>query len=273
MKLKSILIAGIMAIVCNTSCTTMDLEPSEWDKKGFKREVRQAMREAVNSPGIDNGSTLVVTMEGDTLLAPKDSISLLAPSRTVYVDIESPSFPMGRVSEQKMKIMIIASGIGIVALIVALVFLGIFVTIWRRQSLRNKVLNEAIVNGYELPESYFTGSPAHPSIQYISREREVCKDIMEGEPGNNTDDSEKGFETVNEEFREGIRKKIKGVISIAPEDNLRNLRNGFILAGIGVVLLWGLSIGGADVAGIIAGGSLMIIGMSKVLTVYFSKRL
>ncbi|MDE6143999.1 MAG: hypothetical protein K2F94_07995, partial [Muribaculaceae bacterium] len=98
-------------------------------------------------------------------------------------------------------------------------------------------------------------------------------DIMEGETGNNIDDSEKGFKTVNEEVREGIRKKIKGVISIAPEDNLRNLRNGFILAGIGVVLLWGLSIGGSPVAGIIAGGTLIIIGMSKVLTVYFSKRL
>ena len=108
MKTKQItllVIAAFFVIIGLPSCSGFYVEPSVWEKEEFKREVRKAVKTAVNAPGIDNGSTIIVTLSGDTLLAPKDSILNAHPERTVYVDIQSPPMPTSGISQRNIQML------------------------------------------------------------------------------------------------------------------------------------------------------------------------
>ena len=70
-KIFNLMVAVMLAAIA-AGCSVRDLadiEPTGWEKQQFEREVRQSVAKAVNTPGIDNGSTIVVTNAGDTLIA------------------------------------------------------------------------------------------------------------------------------------------------------------------------------------------------------------
>lgn len=273
MKKSTLTIAGVMMFSSLTSCSTFDLEPADWQKDHFKREVRHAMKDAVNAPGIDNGSTLIVSLEGDTILAPCDSLMAANPSRTVYVEVISPDYPKGRLTERKIEMLTVAGLVGVVVLAVLLVLLGVFITIWRRQAARNSILEEAVAKGYQLPESYFTGSPSQPTINYM-----VVKDgqTVKVEKGNDEGVSDSGLppKYVQDcEHDSDFRNTVNNICKVGSAERLRQFRNGFVIAGIGLMVFIGFCVGGAEPVGIVAGGTLIVIGLSKIITVFISKRL
>ena len=167
MRILFKIITPVLLVLATTGCSLRDLadavEPASWEKQKFEREVSKAVRRAVNTPGIDNGSTIVVTMSGDTLIAPTDSIPATSQLRTVYVDIQSPTYPSG-ISGRTLEIAGVIAIISVVAGIIVLILLGVFIVIFRRQHGRNKAINHAIDQNYDLPESFFTGVPASPAI-------------------------------------------------------------------------------------------------------------
>ena len=273
MKKSTLTIAGVMMFSSLTSCSTFDLEPAGWQKENFKREVRHAMKNAVNAPGIDNGSTLIVSLEGDTILAPCDSLMAANPSRTVYVEVISPDYPKGRLTERKIEMLMVAGLVGVVVLAVLLVLLGVFITIWRRQAARNSILEEAVAKGYQLPESYFTGSPSQPTINYM-----VVKDgqTVKVEKGNDEGVSDSGLPpkyVQDSEHDSDFRNTVNNICKVGSAERLRQFRNGVVIAGIGLMVFIGFCVGGAEPVGIVAGGTLIVIGLSKIITVFISKRL
>ncbi len=117
----------------------------------------------MHAPGIDNGSTIVVTSDGDTLIAPVDTTLQASRIRTVYVEIPAPEYPH-RISTRAIEIFTILSVISFVGGGILLILFGVFVIVIRRQHSRNKAINHAIDEHYELPEAFFTGSPAAPPV-------------------------------------------------------------------------------------------------------------
>ena len=130
MRILFKIITTVLLVLATTGCSLRDLadavEPASWEKKQFEREVSKAVRRAVNTPGIDNGSTIVVTMSGDTLIAPTDSIPATSQLRTVYVDIQSPTYPSG-ISGRTLEIAGVIAIISVVAGIIVLILLGVFI--------------------------------------------------------------------------------------------------------------------------------------------------
>lgn len=273
MKTKQIallVIAAFFTIIGLSSCSGCYLEPLEWEKNEFEREVRKAVKSAVNAPGIDNGSTIIVTMSGDTLVAPQDSLLRTNPARTVYVDITSPAMPANRISRRNAEIFMIGGVIASVIVIVLIVLFGIFITIWRRQSSRNKILREAIDGNYQLPESYFTGAPSQPSIHYtVNRGSDT---VFEKKTGDEAFDSTLPPAYKDNAGENAINNMVKDVTKLGSAERLRQFRNGIIFSGIGIVIFFGFCIGNAVPVGIIAGGTLLIIGLSKLITIYMSNR-
>lgn len=273
MKKSTLTIAGVMMFSSLTSCSTFDLEPTDWQKDNFKHEVRLAMKKAINAPGIDNGSTLIVSLEGDTILAPRDSLKAANPTRTVYVEVISPDYPKGRLTDRKLEMLSVAGLVGVVVLAVLLVLLGVFITIWRRQSARNSILEEAVSKGYQLPESYFTGSPSQPTINYM-----VVKDgqTVRTEKGHNEGASDSEMPPKYVQDREpdsDFRDTVNNICKVGSAERIRQFRNGFVISGIGLIVFIGFCAGGAEPVGIIAGGTLIVIGLSKIITVFISNRL
>lgn len=273
MKKSILTLAGVMMFSSLTSCSTFDLEPTDWQKDNFKHEVRLAMKNAVNAPGIDNGSTLIVSLEGDTILAPRDSLMAANPSRTVYVEVISPDYPKGRLTDRKIEMLTVASLVGVVVLVVLLVLLGVFVTIWRRQSARNSILEEAVAKGYQLPESYFTGSPSQPTINYmVVKDGQTIRDEKGNDEGASYSEMPPKYPQDNEADSD-FRNTVNNICKVGSAERISQFRNGFVISGIGLMVFIGFCVGGVEPVGIIAGGTLIVIGLSKIITVFISKRL
>ena len=161
-KLIGILVAFLTVTLltgCNISEALNNVEPTSWEKHEFEKSVRLAVRKAVQQPGIDNGSTLVVDTKGDTLIVARDSVT----TRTVYLDIQSPAYPKG-VSNKTLKVVAAIGIIATIGVILLLILVCVLIYTLRRQHNRNKSINNAIDHNYQLPEAFFTGTPAAPQV-------------------------------------------------------------------------------------------------------------
>lgn len=281
MKLFRSLIAPLLMALLLTGCSISDLyevEPSHWDKKAFERSITASVKKAVHAPGIDNGSTIVVTSDGDTLIAPVDTTLQASRIRTVYVEIPAPEYPH-RISTRAIEIFTILSVISFVGGGILLILFGVFVIVIRRQHSRNKAINHAIDEYYELPEAFFTGSPAAPpvTINHINTTASPASSA--------TPTSAPGGPDVPPEAPSGIPgsgpyqqpqsvvDSIRNFTSSVPDSKAKDLRQGLILAGFAIVLFFGISSAARDFApGFLVGGSLMVFALAKLLPLYFGKR-
>lgn len=278
MRILFKIITTVLLVLATTGCSLRDLadavEPASWEKKQFEREVSKAVRRAVNTPGIDNGSTIVVTMSGDTLIAPTDSIPATSQLRTVYVDIQSPTYPSG-ISGRTLEIAGVIAIISVVAGIIVLILLGVFIVIFRRQHGRNKAINHAIDQNYDLPESFFTGVPASPAIT-INQLKEIHHnaanndgqdDVQQDSP-----DSTPEAETPTVDVT-SIRDAIKSIGSITDPQSFKSLRTGLMLVGFGVIAFLFFMCVDSHAMAVLCGGSLALLGGAKLLTFFFARRI
>ncbi len=215
----------------------------------------------MQQPGIDNGSTIVVDSHGDTLISATDSTI----TRTVYVDIQSPAYPKG-ISGKNMEILTIIYVIGIIGAIILLILICVLVYTLRRQHNRNKSINNAIEHDYQLPEAFFTGSPAAPqvTINQITQTAPVIIDDN-GQPVN----PEVSTTTAD---ADSVRNALRSVNKACGQMPGKDLRNGFILVGIGLMLFLAFAAGHNASVGFFAGGSLVVLGVAKFIPYLFNKR-
>ena len=173
--------AAALLAVTFTGCSLNELakiEPADWERNQFEQRVSRSLARAASAPGIDNGSTIIVTSKGDTLLAPTDSTLASSQVRTVYVDVHT-TYPHA-ISSRVVDMVGIFSAIGVIAAMVLLILLGVFVVVIRRQHGRNKLISRAIAEGYQLPESFFTGVPASPQVTVVNETvRETVRECHE----------------------------------------------------------------------------------------------
>ena len=278
MRILFKIITPVLLVLATTGCSLRDLadavEPASWEKKQFEREVSKAVRRAVNTPGIDNGSTIVVTMSGDTLIAPTDSIPATSQLRTVYVDIQSPTYPSG-ISGRTLEIAGVIAIISVVAGIIVLILLGVFIVIFRRQHGRNKAINHAIDQNYDLPESFFTGVPASPAIT-INQLKEIHhnaanndgQDDVQQDSPDSTPEAETSTVDVT-----SIRDAIKSIGSITDPQSFKSLRTGLMLVGFGVIAFLFFMCVDSHAMAVLCGGSLALLGGAKLLTFFFARRI
>lgn len=267
-----------------TSCSLQELSeiaPTDYEKNLFERQITQSVRRAVHAPGIDNGSTIIVTTMGDTLVAPHDSVLKAADIRTVYVNIQSPAYPKG-ISSRSIELFTIISTVSIIAGAILLILLGVFIVIIRRQHGRNKAINHAIDQNYPLPEAFFTGAPAAAPVT-INRITETITERVStagpraDEPSSNNGAAgpacpppppaaepilEPGISTgnlIDRICRPGINRT-------------RDLRNSFVLIGMALVLFMAFMSANSEMMAFLCGGSLFVLGVAKLLSIYFSNR-
>lgn len=283
------LIATVMALLV-TSCSLNDLanlEPSPRQQHEFERQVTRSVRRAVNSAGIDNGSTIVVTAEGDTLIAPVDSLRHAA-THTVYIDIQPPAYPRG-ISTHSLEILSVITVVSVVAGAILLILIGVFVIVVRRQHGRNKAINHAIDQSYPLPEAFYTGvpSPAPVTINRIERitdersngsnshhhnhqhnpEQQPATDPACPPPPPAADEAAAASAAAHNSFMNTIDR------ICAPGGNRpRDLRNSFILIGLGLIVFFAFMSERAGMMAFLCGGSLFVLGAAKLLSLYFANR-
>ncbi len=265
--IASMLAALALMVVC-TSCDDLTrVEPDGWQKNRFENQVSNAVRDAVNAPGIDNGSTLVVTMSGDTLIAPADSALRATPRRTVYVSIQSPEYP-NAISSRALSVIAVSSIAGAVVLILLVVLIGVLVTVWRRQSGRNNVINNAISHGYTLQESFYTQTPASAPVNIT----QVFTAGGEGD-GDSTGQCPPVGASAMENATEAARTAVNATTRTSVPEKVRQIRNASILIGLGVILFISFTSAHEAPVGLFSGGILVVVGASKLLGVFLSNRI
>lgn len=285
MKILFNIITAAILTLLTTGCslsTLADIEPTGWEKQEFEREVKRAVAHAVRAPGIDNGSTIIITNHGDTLIAPVDTTLRRADIRTVYIDIQSPVYPR-RISSRSVEMMmaiLVTAGIGIFIL---LILLGVFIVIVRRQHGRSKTINHAIDQGYPLPESFYTGTPSAPAITVNQVRASDCgpahdhrapEDGAHSAPFTPSDEAPEppAYDNGRVFDMGAVKDALKNATNIPANPSVKDLRNGIITAGIGVVLFIFFASMHQEGLGCLAGGVLIVLGGAKLLTYFFTKK-
>lgn len=269
-KLIGILVAFLTVTLltgCNDIAEAMaNVEPTSWEKHEFERSVKQSVRKAIQQPGIDNGTTIVVDSRGDTLIAASDSNI----TRTVYVDIQSPSYPKG-ISNKSLKVFTAISIIAIIGVVILLILISVLVYTLRRQHNRNKSINNAIDHDYQLPEAFFTGSPSAPqvTINQFTQTTPVIIDENGQVTGVEANTTTTTTTTANPDT---VRNTLNSVNKACGQMSGKDIRNGFILIGIGCMLFLAFAAGHNASVGFFSGGSLIVFGLAKFIPYFFNKR-
>lgn len=273
---------SLVATACSISEFT-EIEPQGWEKRQFEENVARSVRKAVHTPGIDNGSTIIVTTTGDTLVTPTDSVFAAAPLRTVYVDIQSPVYPK-KYSRRTLEILGIISIVGSICLAVLLILLGIFIITVRRQHGRNKIINHAIADNYNLPESYFTGQPQQAPVtinnitSYIPRPASGQPAGSDQQPGTATGAPgsaqeppcyNMAGEPVNTSNVNDFLRNLG--INDSPI-RLKKFRNSVVLIGLGIIGFFTFAVNHNPGLGVFVGGILALLGVAQLLTLFLGRK-
>ena len=255
-----VLILAVIAAGCSFDSLTQ-VEPDKWQRREFESQVSKSVRRAVHTPGIDNGSTLIVSLDGDTLLVPADSALRAAPLRVVYVDIHSPEYP-NTVSSKGLAIVSSVVSVILVVGLILVILIGVFIVVIRRQNGRNKIISSAIDAGYELPESFYTSKPKVPQIN-VTQMRESAGSPSDSAPSEETAPAvETGISVANDIVK-----------SFTSSDKIKQRRTAFILIGLGVVVFISFASNHNEGVGFFVGGTLFVFGAAKLFTMYFSKKI
>lgn len=279
--MKTLLRMFLLVVILGnmTACDMYsNIEPDHWQKDQFARQVRKSVRKAIQAPGIDNGSTLLVTVDGDTLLMPADSVLRATPIRTVYVEIEPPAFPKV-VSSHAVKIFTTLTVIGLICLTIILILIGVFITVWRRQAHRTRAVTAAINDSYQLPEAFYTGIPSAAPVsitQYVTSDGAVSATTVTAasspDPAAQATPDPIGVEAADA-LRSGIRKAVSGLGAPDSAHRAKQLYISFIMVGIGLMIFFAFACNGNEGFGFFAGGSIFVIGVAKLLSIFITKRM
>lgn len=282
------LIAVMLSLVA-TACSISEfaeIEPTGWEKRQFEENIARSVRKAVHTPGIDNGSTIIVTTTGDTLVTPTDSVFAAAPLRTVYVDIQSPVYPK-KYSSRSIEVLTIIGVTGSICVAVLLILLGIFIVIVRRQHGRNKIINHAIADNYNLPESYFTGQPQQAPVtinnitSYIPRpaagqpdsgnQQSGTPGATAGTPGTAQEPPcyNSGAEPVDASNVNDFLRNLG--INDSPV-RLKKFRNAVVIIGLGFIFFFTCAAVDNPGLGFFVGGILALLGAAQLLTLFLGRK-
>lgn len=148
-----IMVAASLALSF-TSCTHSDFDDDEIDTESIKTELTDAIRTVCGkeiAPVDSLGATTTVVADSGS--------SATAPVINVYVDVPSKSggsmeqFDDGDFIAALAIVMVFAMP----CLTFLLIIIAVLVFIYKRNRSRNAIIEQAIIAGYQLPESFYNG--------------------------------------------------------------------------------------------------------------------
>lgn len=270
--LNAILIA--LTVVIISGCDRLVVVgPDSYERNNFERQVRNSVRKAVQSPGVANGSTLIVSAKGDTLVAPTDSLLLANPTRIVYVDIASPEYPKG-VTRNTFEGMMVAIALVSVCALIIIVILGAMFIVNRRNSARNRIISQSLDSGVQLPESFYTGVPTAPEInvtQNITRAaaEPSAQAAATAAPAQEAPAATPGISEAEADAIASLNGILKTPMT---KKTTSSLATNIMLVGIGIVIFYAFAVGDAPAVGIFIGGIMAIVGLSRLISLYIARR-
>lgn len=269
-RVVAMLLLAVTATSCDLSVLT-EVEPPYYEKKDFENNVRNSVRRAIQTPGLDNGTTVVVTSAGDTLIAPIDSVMRATPNRTVYVEIQSPNYPKG-ISGKAVELISAIGVAGFICGLVLIIILFVFIIVIRRQNGRNSIIAKAIESNYPLPESFFTG---HPKSAAINVTQLFTPSHSHIDPNNATPDTDGSFPSGQASQQTpppfgDLSRSLKFAMGSTP--TTRQFTTAIILLGLGLVVFISFAVSHNEGVGFFFGGTLFVFGLAKIITYFMGRK-
>ncbi len=237
-----------------TSCITIpdNIDSEELESKIYEVQAKaiDQIHEALDQP------LLVVSQTGDTVVAyMPDSVAEGVAVRkiTVHVDEAREDIRPYLVDKQRQVLMAI-SAIVIPCVMVLLIAAAIMIFIFVRNRNRNALIEKAIENGYELPESFYSG-------------QNTTRVIYQNAP---TQPEQGTAENAGQPTPPiGSAPYFMPPIPPTPPTNSKNLQSGIKLAVIGFcILIFFLIVESPSVA-ILAGGIPLLLGIGRIASWYY----
>lgn len=245
----------LAAFALPTSCITIpeNIDSEELESKIYEVQAKaiDQIHEALDQP------LLVISQTGDTVVAyMPDSVAEGTAVRkiTVHVDEAKEDIRPYLADKQRQLIMAI-SAIIVPCVTVLLIAAAIMIFIFVRNRNRNALIEKAIENGYELPESFYSGQNTTRVI-YQNAPTQPGQEATEnaGQPTPSTGSAAPYFMPP---------------IPPTPPTNSKNLQSGIKLAVIGFcILIFFLIVESPSVA-ILAGGIPLLLGIGRIASWYY----
>lgn len=233
---------GIMSIMAN------DVEEST-TVAGFVEKMGSAVENTLN--------TAVIKMSTDSIEDEKIVVDEVVANDTVGITDSGESLSLSLQQEKleyEHQAHIVAIGVIVPCFTIVVILIGVLIYLFCRQKSRNKLIEQAILNNYQLPESFYTGTSSNKIIyNNIPEKANSLEEDMS---------SQSNFSSNNVESK----------LPPTPFER-REFTQAISMSAIGLLILFFFI--NIDVAfiGIIAGGIPLILGLSKVVTyLYFNQR-
>lgn len=160
-------------------------------------------------------------------------------------------------AQQKTVSRIVTVAIFFPCLAIVLIVVAVLIFLLKRYRTRSAIIEKAIENGYDLPDSFFSGNPAsHVTYNYT---------VVTSEDKKAQTDSAGNGEAEN----------VPPIPNIPPFPESPRVKDDFrksmIWCGVGIVIIFFFLVAGAPEAAVICGGIPLLIGGARLATFFYFK--
>lgn len=223
-------------------------EQSEIDEaEQIVAKARETVAEVLNTP------ILIVSESNDTLY---DNTSSAADTGNITITIHSDhenaeSVQLTKADLQELNVTRTAIMVGVIApcITIALIVIVVLIFLLYRYRAKNRIIEKAIENNYQLPDSFYTGTVAPVAKETVVKE-EKHDDSSELPP----------------------LPKTTPDIPLTPMDK-QMITNSIRMVLIGLFIFLFFVFIGAGFVGVLAGGIPFAIGASRLLSYYYFRKI
>lgn len=225
------------------------------DTKEIVEQITSAVSEVLDQP-------LVISTQSDTVISVRTDSAASKNNIIINItgkapEVNSTVYPFEeemavRKLKEKREALTILLSIVIPCGIIALTVVGVFIFLFYKTKSRNRLIEKAIENNYELPDSFYSGiNFSHTRVEGDASARKVTSDDNESQ-----------------------LPPLPNVPPVAPLNYMekRQISNGIILTLVGIFIFLFFVCVKAVSVGFLAGGICVAIGASRIVTYWFLRK-
>lgn len=257
-KITAIIAALVLTLAVVSLVTSCIYIPDNIDTEEFEQKISEVqirtiegIRDALDQP------LLVVSQTGDTVVSyMPDSVAEGTAVRKITVRVDEPRPDIRpRIAEGQQRLYIVLTVVIIPCVTILLIAIAIMIFISARNRSRNDIISKAIENGYELPESFFSG-------------QNITRVIYENAPAQQPSTSDP-TDTASTPGTGAQAPSSMPPLPPLPTAGNRNLHSGIRLAAIGFCILVFFLVVDAPSVAILAGGIPLLLGLGRIASWYY----
>lgn len=257
-KITTATVSGLLLLLASTLPTSCITIPDNIDSKELQEKISDIqvraldeIHDALNQP------LLVVSQTGDTVVAyMPDSVAEGTAVRKITVRVDEAKEDIRPyIADKQRQLIMSLSAIIIPCVTILLIAAAVMIFIFVRNRNRNALIEKAIENGYELPESFYSG-------QNTTRVIYQNAPVQPQDPTNPIDQQQQTSPN-------GAAPSFMPPIPPTPPANSKNLQSGIQLAVIGFCVLIFFLIVDAPSVAILAGGIPLLLGLGRIASWYY----